>query len=57
VQIEDLLWAVEDFIPSMSREEIERQERLALALCSSRQFLPERYRHTFPGPSTTPVVG
>jgi SpoVK/Ycf46/Vps4 family AAA+-type ATPase len=48
VQMEDLLWAVEDFIPPLSREAIERQERLALTLCSSRQFLPERYRHAPP---------
>lgn len=57
VRAEDLLWAVEDFIPSMSREEIERQERLALALCSSRQFVPERYRSTFPGQSPAPATG
>jgi SpoVK/Ycf46/Vps4 family AAA+-type ATPase len=55
VALEDLLWAVEDFIPSQSREEIHRQERLAVALCSSRQFLPERYRTTAPGPSSGPA--
>ncbi len=41
---EDYLWAVEDFIPSQSAEAIRRQEMTAVALCSSRQFLPERYR-------------
>jgi SpoVK/Ycf46/Vps4 family AAA+-type ATPase len=40
----DYLWAVEDFIPSQSAEVIREQERAAVALCSSRQFLPERYR-------------
>ena len=54
VQVEDLLWAVEDFIPSQSREAIEQQERLAVALCSSRQFLPDRYRDAFPLPGRTP---
>ena len=52
VEPEDLLWAVEDFIPSQPRESIEAQERLALALCSSRQFLPERYRRVFPAAGT-----
>ena len=55
VALEDLLWAVEDFIPSQSREEIERQERLALALCSSRQFLPARYRAATAGPPPAPA--
>jgi len=40
----DYLWAVEDFIPSQNAEAIRRQELAALALCSSRQFVPERYR-------------
>jgi len=52
VEPEDLLWAVEDFIPSQPRAAIEAQERLALALCSSRQFLPERYRRVFPAAGT-----
>lgn len=41
---EDYLWAIEDFIPSERRQEIRRQELLALSLCSSRRFIPERYR-------------
>jgi SpoVK/Ycf46/Vps4 family AAA+-type ATPase len=57
VEPEDLLWAVEDFIPSQPREAIEAQERLALALCSSRQFLPERYRRSFPPPAPAPAAG
>ena len=40
----DYLWAVEDFIPSQSAEALRQQELAAVALCSSRQFLPERYR-------------
>jgi SpoVK/Ycf46/Vps4 family AAA+-type ATPase len=44
VQEADYVWAVEDFIPSQSAEAIRRQESAAVALCSSRQFLPERYR-------------
>jgi hypothetical protein len=35
---------VEDFIPSQSAETIRRQEMAALSLCSSRQFVPDRYR-------------
>ncbi|HYB73105.1 MAG TPA: ATP-binding protein [Candidatus Sulfotelmatobacter sp.] len=54
VQLDDLVWAVEDFIPSQTREAIEQQERLALSLCSSRQFLPDRYRDVFPPPSPAP---
>jgi hypothetical protein len=42
--MEDYRWAIEDFIPSKDRESIEAQERAALALCSSRQFLPEGKR-------------
>jgi len=44
VEEADYLWAVEDFIPSQSAESIRQQELAAVALCSSRQFLPERYR-------------
>ena len=44
VEEADYLWAVEDFIPSQSAEAIRQQEEVAVALCSSRQFLPERYR-------------
>ncbi len=44
VEEADYLWAVEDFIPSQSAEAIRQQEQAAVALCSSRQFLPERYR-------------
>lgn len=44
VEEADYLWAIEDFIPSQSAEAIRRQELAAVALCSSRQFLPERYR-------------
>jgi SpoVK/Ycf46/Vps4 family AAA+-type ATPase len=40
----DYLWAVEDFIPSQNAEAIRQQELAALSLCSSRQFVPERYR-------------
>jgi len=41
---EDYRWAVEDFIPSQSAEAIRQQELAALCLCSSRQFVPDRYR-------------
>ncbi|HLC21842.1 MAG TPA: ATP-binding protein [Candidatus Methylomirabilis sp.] len=41
IALEDYRWAVEDFIPFQDRHSIEAQERAALALCSSRQFLPE----------------
>jgi SpoVK/Ycf46/Vps4 family AAA+-type ATPase len=41
ITMDDLLWAVDDFIPFQDRDAIEAQERAALALCSSRQFLPE----------------
>jgi len=44
VEEADYLWAVEDFIPAQSAEAIRRQEQAAISLCSSRQFLPERYR-------------
>jgi hypothetical protein len=44
VEEADYLWAVEDFIPSQSAEAIRQQEQAAVALCSSRQFLPERCR-------------
>jgi ATP-dependent 26S proteasome regulatory subunit len=44
VEEEDYRWAVEDFIPSQSAETIRRQELAALSLCSSRQFVPDRYR-------------
>ncbi|MBI2454628.1 MAG: hypothetical protein HYV46_00645, partial [candidate division NC10 bacterium] len=44
VEEADYLWAVEDFIPPQSAEAIRQQELAAVALCSSRQFLPERYR-------------
>jgi SpoVK/Ycf46/Vps4 family AAA+-type ATPase len=54
VQLDDLVWAVEDFIPSQTREAIEHQERLALSLCSSRQFLPDLYRDVFPPASPSP---
>lgn len=45
VEEEDYRWAIEDFIPSLSREALRRQELVAVSLCSSRQFLPEHYRH------------
>ncbi|MFQ5882919.1 MAG: AAA family ATPase [Candidatus Methylomirabilales bacterium] len=45
---EDYRWAIEDFIPSQSAELIRRQELMALAHCSSRRFLPERYRDIRP---------
>ncbi len=41
---EDYRWAIADFIPSQSGELIRRQELMAVAHCSSRRFLPERYR-------------
>jgi len=41
IALDDYRWAVDDFIPSQDRKSIEAQERAALALCSSRQFLPE----------------
>ncbi len=48
VEEEDYRFAIEDFIPSFSPEVLRRQELLALSLCSSRRFLPERYRHLKP---------
>lgn len=44
IVLDDYHWAVDDFIPSQDRQSIEAQERAALALCSSRQFLPEGRR-------------
>ncbi len=44
IAAEDYTWAVDDFIPFQDRRSIEAQERAALALCSSRQFLPEGRR-------------
>jgi len=44
IALEDYRWAVDDFIPFQDRHSIEAQERAALALCSSRQFLPEGRR-------------
>jgi SpoVK/Ycf46/Vps4 family AAA+-type ATPase len=44
IVLDDYRWAVDDFIPSQDRQSIEAQERAALALCSSRQFLPEGRR-------------
>lgn len=41
IALDDYRWTVEDFIPPQDRESIQAQERAALALCSSRQFLPE----------------
>lgn len=41
---EDYRWAIEDFIPSQSGELIRQQELMAVTHCSSRRFLPERYR-------------
>ncbi len=41
---EDYRWAIADFIPSQSAEMIHQQELMAVGLCSSRRFLPERYR-------------
>jgi transitional endoplasmic reticulum ATPase len=40
IGFDDLRWAVDDFIPFQDRQSIEAQERAAVALCSSRQFLP-----------------
>ncbi|MFQ5846863.1 MAG: AAA family ATPase [Candidatus Methylomirabilales bacterium] len=41
---DDYGWAIEDFIPSQSAELIRQQELMAVVHCSSRRFLPERYR-------------
>lgn len=41
---EDYRWAIEDFIPSQSAELIHHQELMAVSHCSSRRFLPDRYR-------------
>ncbi len=41
---EDYRWAIEDFIPSQSAELIHHQELMAVSHCSSRRFLPERFR-------------
>ncbi|MGH7429739.1 MAG: AAA family ATPase, partial [Candidatus Methylomirabilaceae bacterium] len=49
IALDDLHWAVEDFIPFQDRHAIEAQERAALALCSSRQFLPEGRRDLLEG--------
>ncbi len=57
VEEEDYLWAVEDFIPSQGAEAIRRQEMTAVALCSSRQFLPERYRFVLEDRLGRPVEG
>ncbi|MFQ5657261.1 MAG: AAA family ATPase [Candidatus Methylomirabilales bacterium] len=48
VSLEDYEWAIEDFIPALSPDVIRRLERLAIAHCSSRRFLPERYRSLSP---------
>jgi AAA+ superfamily predicted ATPase len=40
IGFDDLRWAVDDFIPFQDRQSIEAQERAAVALCSSLQFLP-----------------
>lgn len=40
----DYRWAIEDFIPSQSAEIFRHQELMTVAHCSSRRFLPERYR-------------
>lgn len=45
VEEEDYRWAIEDFIPSQSAEVIRQQELMAVGLCSSRRFLPERYQN------------
>ena len=42
---EDYRWAIEDFIPSQSAALTRQQELMAVAHCSSRRFLPERYRN------------
>ncbi|MBI2902730.1 MAG: ATP-binding protein [Candidatus Methylomirabilis oxyfera] len=44
IALDDYVWAIDDFIPFQDRESIEAQERAALDLCSSRQFLPEGRR-------------
>ena len=41
---DDYRWAIEDFIPSQSAESIRQQELMAVGHCSSRRFLPARYR-------------
>jgi SpoVK/Ycf46/Vps4 family AAA+-type ATPase len=41
---EDNRWAIADFIPSQSADVIRQQELMAVSHCSSRRFLPERYR-------------
>jgi SpoVK/Ycf46/Vps4 family AAA+-type ATPase len=45
---EDYRWAIEDFIPSQSGELIRQQELMAVLHCSSRRFIPERYRDLKP---------
>jgi transitional endoplasmic reticulum ATPase len=52
---EDYRWAIEDFIPYQSADHIRQQELMAVAFCSSRRFLPERYRHL--GAEVTGSVG
>jgi SpoVK/Ycf46/Vps4 family AAA+-type ATPase len=49
VSEKDYRWAIEDFIPSQSAEVMHQQELMAVGLCSSRRFLPERYRDVVSG--------
>ena len=44
VEEEDYRWAIDDFIPALSAETLRAQEAMAVACCSSRRFLPPRYK-------------
>lgn len=50
VSEKDYRWAIEDFIPSQAAEVMRQQELMAVGCCSSRRFLPERYRNVHAGP-------
>jgi ATP-dependent 26S proteasome regulatory subunit len=39
----DYRWAIDDFLPALSAETLRAQEAMAVAMCSSRRFLPPRY--------------
>jgi transitional endoplasmic reticulum ATPase len=54
VAVEDYLWAINDFIPLHSQEQIDRMERMALDECSSRRFLPGRPTVLNPEPAVEP---
>ena len=44
VDIDDLKWAMEDFVPPSYPSEIELQNLVAVLECTSKGLLPEKYR-------------